>query len=133
MVSKAIARYIRISPRKTRLVTDAIRGKNVGEAMAILANTNKKACIYLEDLLKSAISNAKRNPDIEENDLFISKLMVDGGPVLKRFRAGSMGRAMKIRHRTSHITIELDANIKPKKKVEQKKQLKKRSIIKRSK
>jgi len=115
MVSKAVARYLRISPRKTRLVTNFIKGKSVGEALAILSNLNKRACEFIEDLLRSAISNAKRNPDIKEEELFISKLMVDGGPTLKRYRAGSMGRAMMIRHRTSHISIELDIIPRPKK------------------
>ncbi len=126
MISKAIARYIRISPRKTRLVADVLRKKSVGEALAILANTNKRACEYLEELLRSAIANAKRIPEIKEEDLFISKLLVDGGPTLKRFRAASMGRATMIRHRTSHITIELDAMAK--KHVPAAKQTKKRTI-----
>ena len=85
---------IRISPRKTRLVADYIRGKNVDEALAILSNVNKKACVYIEELLRSALSNAKRNPEIKDDDLYISKLVVDEGPMLKRYRAGSMGRAM---------------------------------------
>ena len=109
MVAKAIARYIRTSPRKTRLVANYIKGKSVGEALAILSNLNKRPCEYIEDLLRSAISNAKRNPEIKEEELYISKLVVDGGPMLKRFRAASMGRAAMIRHRTSHITIELNA------------------------
>jgi large subunit ribosomal protein L22 len=113
MVSKAIARYIRISPRKTRIVADAVRGRHVGEALAILSNLNKRACGLIEDVLRSAISNAKKDPDINEGDLFISKLLVDGGPVLKRYRAGSMGRAMMVKHRTSHISIELDLRTKP--------------------
>jgi large subunit ribosomal protein L22 len=114
MIAKAVARYIRISPRKTRLVADAVRGKKVAEAMALLANINKKACIYIKEVLHSAIANATRNPDIDQGNLYISKLVVDGGPMLKRFRAGSMGRAMMIRHRTSHITVELDTIAKPK-------------------
>lgn len=110
MVAKAVVRYIRISPRKARLVANFIKNKSVGEALAILANLNKmRASEIIEELLRSAISNAKRNPDIKEGDLFISKLAVDGGPMLKRYRAGSMGRAMMVRHRTSHIRIELDA------------------------
>ena len=130
MVSKAVARFIRISPRKTRLVANYIKGKNVGDALAILSNLNKRACVYLEEVLRSAIANAKRNPDIEENTLYISKLLVDGGPMLKRFRAGSMGRAMAIRHRTSHITVELDAVVKAKTKIETKK---KRPLLRRRK
>lgn len=131
MIAKAIARYIRISPRKTRLVANFIKGKSVGEALAILSNLNKRACGYIEELLRSAISNAKRKPEIKEEELFISKLVVDGGPTLKRFRAGSMGRAMMIRHRTSHITIELDVKSRPESPKEVKKETKKGSIKKR--
>ena len=115
MVAKAIARYIRISPRKVRLVADFIKGKSVGEALAILSNLNKRPCEFIEDVLRSAISNAKRNPEIKEEDLYISNLAVDGGPLLKRYRAGSMGRAMMIRHRMSHIRVELEARPKQKK------------------
>ena len=133
MVAKAKARYIRISPRKTRLVANTIKGKNVGEALAILSNLNKRACVFIEELLRSAIANAKRNPEIDQNDLFISKLVVDGGPTLKRYRAGSMGRAMMIRHRMSHITMELDALVRPKKEQSRKKVSKRKSLIRRSK
>ena len=132
MVSKATLRYIRISPRKTRLVANVIKGKNVGQALAILSNLNKRACGYIEELLKSAISNAKRDPDIDQNNLFISKLLVDGGPMMKRFRAGSMGRAMMIRHRMSHITIELDTAVKPKAE-KPKETKKKKSLLRRRK
>jgi large subunit ribosomal protein L22 len=132
MVSKATVRYIRISPRKTRLVANVIKGKNVGQALAILSNLNKRACGYLEELLKSAISNAKRDPDIDQNNLFISKLLVDGGPMMKRFKAGSMGRAMMIRHRMSHITIELDTTVKPNAE-KPKETKKKRSLLRRRK
>ena len=108
MIAKAIARFIRISPRKTRLVTYLLKKKTVGEALAILSALNRRAAEIIEELLRSAIANAKQNPDIQENNLYISKLTVDGGPTLKRYRAASMGRASKIRHRTSHIRVELD-------------------------
>lgn len=108
MISKAHARFIRVSPRKVRMVVDIVRGKSVYSALSILTNTNKRAAEYVEDILKSAMSNAKRNPDIKDENLYISKMVVDGGPSLKRFRAASMGRASMIKHRTSHITIELD-------------------------
>ncbi len=115
MLSRAYARYLRISPRKVRLVADAIRGKGIGQALAILSNLNKRACELLEDVLRSAIANAKRIPEIKEDDLYISKLLVDGGPILRRYRAASMGRASMICHRTSHISVELDTKIKHKK------------------
>ncbi len=109
MVSKAYARFIRISPRKMRMVVDVIRGKGVHEALNILANLNKRGAELAEDILRSAMANAKKDPNIKDESLYISKMMVDGGPVLKRFRAMSMGRAGMIRHRTSHISLELDA------------------------
>ncbi|MFH1847923.1 MAG: 50S ribosomal protein L22 [Candidatus Omnitrophota bacterium] len=108
MFAKAIARYIRISPRKTRLVADLIRGKSVDEARAVLMNLAKKATVYVGEVLNSAVANATRNPDVEPKDLFVSRITIDGGPMLKRYRAGSLGRAMTIRHRTSHILVELD-------------------------
>ncbi len=134
MVSRAVARYIRISPRKTRLVANYVKGKSVAEALGILANLNKKACVYIEEALRSAIANAKRSPEISEEDLFISKLTVDCGPALKRFRAASMGRAVMIKHRMSHINVELDitARAKAKKDIPKTKS-KKAQAIKRKK
>lgn len=108
MISKAIARYIRISPRKTRLAADLIRGKSINEAQTILQNLEKRSKVYLGELLKSAIANATRSPDIVPADLYVSKITIDNGPMFKRYRAGSMGRAMMIKHRMSHILIELD-------------------------
>jgi len=108
MIAKAHARFIRISPRKMRQVVDVIRGKSVYEALSILTNTNKRGAELAEDILRSAMSNAKRNPEVTDENLYISKMVVDGGPALKRFRAASMGRASMIKHRTSHISVELD-------------------------
>lgn len=113
MISKALAKYVRMSPKKTRLVVDAIRGKNVAEALAVLPNINKKASEYLEELIRSAVNNAKvKYPEehYTEDVLFISKITADGGPSLVRFRAASMGRATMIRKRTSHILVELDVD-----------------------
>lgn len=108
MIAKAKARFIRISPRKMRQVVDVIRGKKVHQALSILANLNKRAALLAEDILRSAVSNAKRNPSVKDENLYISRMMVDGGPTLKRYRAASMGRAVMIRHRMSHISVELD-------------------------
>ncbi len=109
MLSKAIVKYIRISPRKVRLVIDLVRGKSLKDAMFILENLNKKGAIYVRELLISAFSNAKRtDKNLTERDVVVSKIFADGGPTLKRFRAGSMGRAGKIRKRTAHIHVELD-------------------------
>ncbi len=112
LVSKAKARYARVSPRKVREVLNLIRGKDVNSSLAILMNLNKRIKLPVDKLLRSAISNAQQNPDIRPEELFISKLTADGGPMLKRFRAASMGRATTIRHRTAHITIEL-SRVKP--------------------
>lgn len=108
MIAKANAKFIRISPRKVRQVADILRGKGVTEAFAILANVNKSATVYIEEVLQSAVSNAKvKDADINPQNLYINKLTVDGGPSMVRYRAASMGRASMIRHRTSHINIEL--------------------------
>ena len=108
MVTRAVLRYIRVSPRKFRLIVPLIKGKRAEEAQAILASVKKGASIYAIELLKSALANAKRIHGIDTANLYISRLVVDGGPQLKRFRAASMGRASSIRKRTSHVTLELD-------------------------
>jgi large subunit ribosomal protein L22 len=109
MISRATTRFIRISPRKTRLAADMVRGKSIDEAQAVLSSLEVRPRFYIQQTLKSAVANATSvNPDISPADLYISKIVVDGGPMFKRYRAGSMGRAMMIKHRTSHILIELD-------------------------
>jgi large subunit ribosomal protein L22 len=108
MESKAIARYIRIAPRKVRLVVDLIRGKQVGEALAILKHTPKAASPVVEKVLKSAIANAEHNFEMDVNSLVVGQVFVDQGPTLKRFRPRAMGRASRIHKRTSHITVVLN-------------------------
>ena len=105
MEAKAIAKQVRIAPRKVRLVVDLIRGKQVGEAIAILRHTPKAASPVVEKLLNSAIANAEHNYEMEPNNLFISQVFVDEGATLKRFRPRAMGRASRINKRTSHITL----------------------------
>ncbi|TLS35514.1 50S ribosomal protein L22 [Pseudalkalibacillus caeni] len=105
MQAKAVAKHIRIAPRKTRLVVDLIRGKQVGEAIAILRLTNKAASPVVEKVLNSAIANAEHNYEMEPNNLVVEKAFVDEGVTLKRFRPRAMGRASRINKRTSHITI----------------------------
>src|SRR3954451_20827462 len=105
MEAKSIARQVRIAPRKVRLVVDLIRGKRVGEAIAILAHTPKAASPVVEKVLKSAIANAEHNYEMDPNSLVVSQVFVDEGPTLKRFRPRAMGRASKINKRTSHITV----------------------------
>ena len=113
MVSKAILRYTRLSPRKFRLIIPLVKGKRAEEAIAILTAVKKKASGIGIDLLKSAIANAKvKNQGIDTSTLYISKMIADPGPMLKRFRAASMGRASMIHKHTSHLTVELDV-IKP--------------------
>jgi large subunit ribosomal protein L22 len=107
MQAKAVARYIRIAPRKVRLVIDLIRGKAVGDAIAILTHTPKAASPVVEKVLNSAVANAEHNYEMDVNRLVISQAFVDQGPTLKRFRPRAMGRASKIHKRTSHITLVL--------------------------
>ncbi|MGG1635959.1 50S ribosomal protein L22 [Paenibacillus sp. FSL A5-0031] len=103
--AKAHAKYIRIAPRKAQLVADLIRGKQVGEAIAILRHTPKSASPILEKLLNSAIANAEHNYQLDVNKLVISQAFVNQGPTMKRFRPRAMGRASRINKRTSHITL----------------------------
>ncbi|MGM7637256.1 50S ribosomal protein L22 [Bacillus sp. REN10] len=105
MEAKAVVRTVRIAPRKARLVIDLIRGKQVGEAVAILRHTPKVASPVIEKLLKSAVANAEHNYDMDINNLVVKQAFVDEGPTLKRFRPRAMGRASQINKRTSHITI----------------------------
>ncbi len=115
MVARAILRYGRMSARKARLVIDLIRGKPVNQALAILAGTNKRAVTPVRRLLLSAVANAHvRDAAYHEGNLYISRLVADEGPMLKRHRAAPMGRAMMIRRRTVHLTVELEAKGKPK-------------------
>lgn len=108
MITRAVLRYVRISPRKVRPVIPLIKGKKPGEAIAILFSVKKRASQYLIELLESAMANAKRMQGVDVDSLYISNLIANGGPQMKRFRAASMGRAGMIRKRTSHITLELD-------------------------
>ncbi|QFT87194.1 50S ribosomal protein L22 [Bacillus sp. THAF10] len=105
MQAKAVARTVRIAPRKARLVMDLIRGKQVGEAVAILKLTPKSASPIIEKVLKSAIANAEHNFEMDANSLLVTEAYVNEGPTLKRFRPRAMGRASQINKRTSHITI----------------------------
>ncbi|PIV65090.1 MAG: 50S ribosomal protein L22 [Candidatus Nealsonbacteria bacterium CG01_land_8_20_14_3_00_12] len=118
-------RYLRITPRKVRQVSDLIRGKTVEEAQTILRYTVKKAAQPLLKLLKSAVASAKNNFQLEELNLYISKILVDEGPKLKRWRARARGRADEIQKKTSHVTIVLDEITKKPKKVKKIKEIKK--------
>ena len=108
MESKAVAKYVRIAPRKVRVVMDLIRGKNVAEAFAILKFTPKVGADAIEKVLKSAVANAENNFDMNVDKLFISTAFVDQGPTMKRIHPRSRGQAFKILKRSSHITIAVE-------------------------
>ncbi|MDX8047367.1 50S ribosomal protein L22 [Gracilibacillus sp. S3-1-1] len=107
MQAKAVAKSIRIAPRKVRLVIDLIRGKQVGEAIAILKHTQRGASPVVEKLLNSAIANAEHNYEMNADNLVVSEAFVNEGATLKRFRPRAQGRASQINKRTSHITVVL--------------------------
>ena len=108
MITKASAKYIRISTRKTRRVMDLVRGMNVVKADALLDNLSKRPCLYIKRVLRAAVDSADKRFHIPAANLYISLIKADGGPLIKRFRAASMGRATEILHRTTHIILELD-------------------------
>ena len=113
MRARAIARYVRMSPRKVRLVVDQIRGKTVNEAYAILQYSKKGAAEPIGKTLRSAVANAQvKSQDegelIDVDELFVQQAYVDEGPTLRRWRARAQGRAAPIRKRTSHITVVVE-------------------------
>lgn len=118
-------RYLRIAPRKVRLVADLIRGKRIEEAQNILNFKVKKAALPLLKLLRSATANAKNNFQLDESNLYIAKILVDEGPKYKRWRARARGRADEIQKKTSHITVVLDEIVKKPKKVKKVEKIKK--------
>lgn len=103
--AKAIAKSVRIAPRKVRLVVDLIRGKDVGQAISILRHTQRVASPVVEKVLNSAIANAEHNYELDPENLIISEIYVGEGATLKRFRPRAQGRASSINKRTSHITV----------------------------
>lgn len=105
MQAKAVAKSVRIAPRKVRLVIDSIRGKNVGEAIAVLRHTQRSASPVVEKVLDSAVANAEHNYEMDADNLMISEVFVNEGATLKRFRPRAQGRASQINKRTSHITV----------------------------
>ena len=105
--AKATLRYARISSRKVKIVADLIRGKKVDEALAIVKFTPKASSEIIEKLLKSAIANAENNHGMNRGNLIVSEIYANQGPTLKRIRPAAKGSAVRIRKRTSHITIVL--------------------------
>lgn len=106
-VVRAQARYVRSSARKARLVCDHLRGKSVEEARAILSQANRAVARDWSKLLESAVANAEHNHDLDGDELRVLRVHADEGPTLKRFRPRAMGRATRIRKRTTHLAIEL--------------------------
>lgn len=108
METKAVGKYIRISPQKARLVADTVRGMNVDQAITTLKFTPKKGAKILRKVIESAVANATQDDQVDVDNLIIKKIAVDGGPSLKRIRPRAMGRATRVIKRTSHITVILD-------------------------
>ena len=105
--AKATLKFARISSRKDKIVADLIRGKNVDEALAIVKFTPKASSEIIEKLLKSAIANAENNHEMKHENLYVAEIYANQGPTLKRIRPAAKGSAVRIRKRTSHITIVL--------------------------
>jgi len=105
--ARAELKYARISSRKVKIVADLLRGKNVDEALAIVKFTPKASSEIIERLLKSAIANAENNHNMDHSKLYVAEIYANQGPTLKRIRPAAKGSAVRIRKRTSHITIVL--------------------------
>jgi large subunit ribosomal protein L22 len=104
---RAVAKWVRLSPRKARLVTEHIRGRSVPEARTVLAFTPRAAAREIEKVLRSAIANAEANHNLDGDQLIVKAAYVDEGPVMKRWRARARGRAARIQKPTCHITVVL--------------------------
>ena len=108
METRAVARFVRISPQKIRLVMDEVRGKKVDEALNTLSFAPQKGSRILKKLIDSAVANAEQNSGADVDALHIKRIYADEGPTLKRWRPRALGRATKIRKRSSHLTVILD-------------------------
>ncbi|MBA7714283.1 50S ribosomal protein L22 [subsurface metagenome] len=105
METKTVEKYIRMSPRKIRYVVDMIKSKPIEDAINILSLTPRAAAVVVKKAIQSAVANATENHKMKEEDLFISRILVNEGPTLKRFRPRARGRATRIRKRTSHLSV----------------------------
>ncbi len=105
--TRAVARYVRMSPQKVRLVADRVRGMMAVDALTVLRHMPQAAALPMYKVIKSAIANAEENIGLDRESLYISQLTVDGGPMMKRWRAGARGRYKPILKRSSHITVVL--------------------------
>ncbi|MCG2776992.1 MAG: 50S ribosomal protein L22 [Desulfobacterales bacterium] len=108
METRAVAKFVRISPRKIRLVMDQVRGKQVGEALNMLSFAPQRGARILKKLVNSAIANVEQNTGVDVDSLYIMRVYADEGPTLKRWRPRAQGRATPIRKRTSHLTVVLN-------------------------
>jgi large subunit ribosomal protein L22 len=108
METKAVAKYIRISPQKARLVADVVRGMDADTAITTLKFMPKKGARILRKVIESAVANAIQTEKVDTDTLYIKNILIDGGPMLKRFRPRAMGRATRVLKRTSHITVVVD-------------------------
>lgn len=112
MEAKATARFVRVAPRKARLVADLVRGRKAGQAQGLLTHSPKRAAQPIEKLLRSALANLMQQDEaqkIDVNEAVIKEIRIDEGPTLKRWRPRAMGRATRIRKRTSHMTLVVEA------------------------
>lgn len=108
METSAVAKYIRISPQKARLVADVIRGMNAEKALTTLRFMPKKGAKIIKKVLESAVANANQIESLDVDTLYVKRILIDGGPMLKRFSPRAQGRATRILKRSSHITIVVD-------------------------
>jgi large subunit ribosomal protein L22 len=109
MIAKAIARYVRMTPRKVGYVITPLRKRTVADALTVLSTVNRRAAKPVAKVIASAFANARvQHPTLREEDVYISKVVADEGPRWKRFRAVAFGRAARVLKRTTHITVELE-------------------------
>lgn len=108
MEVKATLKFVRVGTQKARLVADAVRGKDVNEAIRVLAFMPKKTAVLMKKLIESAVANAEQKKVIDVDNLYVKTVLVDQGPVYKRYRPRAQGRAFQVRKKTSHINLVLD-------------------------
>jgi large subunit ribosomal protein L22 len=112
METRAVNRYVRIAPRKARLVADMVRGKKVGDALGVLQRIPQKAASIFAKTLKAVVANAENTQRVDVDRLYIKRIVVDEGPTARRFMPRAHGRATKIRKRTAHLTVVVDESEK---------------------
>ena len=108
MEIQAVARFVRVSPQKIRLIMDQVRGRKIEEALNILSFAPQRSARILKKLIHSAVANAEQNSDVDVDSLHIKRVYADEGPILKRWRPRALGRATRIRKRSSHLTVILE-------------------------